>query len=877
MNTWCHLPTSFRRRYVLHFVALALIAVALTTTLLFAHAAHATTGTNRTINFQGRLLNKTGAVVADGHYNMQFKIYQDGSGAAVGNPDGTLKWTESYVNNGSDGGIDVKNGYFSVSLGSVNPFGTSVDWNQATLWLSMNVAGNAATCTTFGTSPCGADGEMLPMKQITATPYALNSGAVGGKTADNLVQLGQGKQTDTSLDTSSIFINKTGSGNLIQLQNTGSDVFTVADNGDLVLGSNGAKAISISQAAADSAGQALTIAAGAGGDGTGTTGGELLLQGGAGGGSDSNGGNIILSGGAGVGSGASGLVILGTPTFSTVTSDANCYTNGAIVTGSCTIAQSSVDSSSSILTGFSVDHQTATLPDPTITTAGRILYVIAASDSHAFTLDIGGGHTITMQPSTATALIWSGTGWAAVNGSGASSHQSTSGTPSKDTSNSELALSGNSSSDSLTINGNAASPSGTPLDTSSVPNDSDLSLGGTTGETAELASDGGVADSANFTTNWSAVGNAAVTRITSDGQAGDNSVQISASSKAGDGIRNKLDQSPSTGTNYRVSVYAKLLSGSDFTDMTIQYSPDGGASFTNCTSYTSQTVTTNGWTQITCTLTTPVSAATNPYIYLLQPTDAAHARTFLIDTLSVTSVPSIAPSTPPHSSNGDTASPTKAAPAPSASDSDALLGSMYYDTTLGKLQCYQADGWGNCGDTPDTFVTISPEYTNAVMNGTDVGTITSDLCSDTLNINDGSSGQPTICGPNETYNFYQWTSAEKTTQTRSIYVTYQLPANFKKFTPGSTSLLGRTDSSDAAVSYQIYRDDTNAGLVSCGAAISVSSGAQSTWQKVTATGDADLAQCGFEAGNSILFRINLTAKNNANAYVSSLNFIFSNN
>src|SRR5690606_4302122 len=136
--------------------------------------------------------------------------------------------------------------------------------------------------------------------------------------------------------------------------------------------------------------------------------------------------------------------------------------------------------------------------------------------------------------------------------------------------------------------------------------------------------------------------------------------------------------------------------------------------------------------------------------------------------------------------------------------------------------------------SPDTFVTISPEYSNAVMNGNDIGTITSDLCSDTLNINDGSSAQPTICGTDETYNFYKWTSAETDAQTRSIFVTYQLPSNFKQFVAGKTSLMGRTDSADANVTYQVYRDSSGPGLTSCGAAISVSTGAESSWQKATA-------------------------------------------
>src|SRR5689334_11199829 len=99
----------------------------------------AVTGTNEQINFQGRLFNAQGAVVPDGYYNIQFKIYQDGDGQTVGNttgsPAGSLKWTESYLNSAGKG-VLVKNGYMSVELGSVNPFGTQVDWNQSVLWLS---------------------------------------------------------------------------------------------------------------------------------------------------------------------------------------------------------------------------------------------------------------------------------------------------------------------------------------------------------------------------------------------------------------------------------------------------------------------------------------------------------------------------------------------------------------------------------------------------------------------------------------------------------------------------------------------------------------------------------------------------------------------
>jgi hypothetical protein len=220
----------------------------------------------------------------------------------------------------------------------------------------------------------------------------------------------------------------------------------------------------------------------------------------------------------------------------------------------------------------------------------------------------------------------------------------------------------------------------------------------------------------------------------------------------------------------------------------------------------------------------------------------------------------------------------KASATPTATG-DAVLGSMYYDTTLGKLQCYEADGWGACSSSPDNFVTLSPEYTNAVTNGSGVGEMTSDICSDTLNLNDGSSSQPTICGTNETYNFYNWTTTETSAQTKDIYVTYQLPSNFTGFVDGSTSLIGRTDDAAADVSYQVYKN-TASGLVACGSSVSVSTGAQSTWQKASATGSADPANCSFTANDSIVFKISLTSQfttQATNAYASTLSFAFSDN
>lgn len=283
-------------------------------------SAQAATGINQTIEFQGRLLNAQGATVPDGYYNMEFKIYENGDGQSAGDttgtPAGTLLWTEDHLNY-NNVGVKVVNGFLSVDLGSVNPFGSSINWNQNTLWLSMNVAGTSTTCTTF--SACSPDGEMLPMQRLTAAPYALNSGQLGGLSSSQFVQLGQGVQTDSSTN-SSIFLNKTATGNLLELQTSGIDSFVLNNSGDVIFGSNtSTHSISVNTAPASTAGVTLNVTAGTAGSGTtALNGGNLVLQGGGGGGTNGNGGNVNIDAGVANGTGTNGTVNIGTQYASAV-------------------------------------------------------------------------------------------------------------------------------------------------------------------------------------------------------------------------------------------------------------------------------------------------------------------------------------------------------------------------------------------------------------------------------------------------------------------------------------------------------------------------------------------------------------------------------
>jgi hypothetical protein len=1171
-------------RKLVAFVLSLGIALSCVFFVINATPARAATGVSQQINFQGRLFNAQGATVPDGYYNIQFKIYQDGDGQTVGNttgsPAGMLKWTESHLNVNTQG-VLVKNGYMSVQLGSVTPFGSSVNWNQDTLWLSMNIANTNATCSPFAS--CSPDGEMTPMKRLSSTPFSLNSGLLGGLSSAQFLQLAQGVQTDASTNTSSIFINKTSTGNLLQLQAAGSDALLVNNAGDITFGANTNHALSVATAAASTAGKALNVTAGAAGTGAGAlTGGNLVLQGGTGGGTNGNGGNVAidagakngagldgtisigssrastiqignstlasgtqtinignnntaggttnvtigaggsatagtttvqskgnitlatngttratfdnanglylgngvtattpsnftisgtgstttaiaggsvtiqggnatvgnanggsvtLSGGTGTGTGVNGLVVITTPTFSTSTNDSNCYTGGALVASSCTISATSVNNSAAVLVGFTQQGQTATLPNPTISTAGRIVYITAANGSSDFTLAVNGGgmgNSIAMRQNTSATMIWNGTAWTAAGASSSTTLQSAYDNTLQSAGGAELIVSKTSTTNGLTIRDSSSTPvNGTLLSiqtssaggllsvnsnvteytsdsgaevagasantfpantwssvgaattsryitagnfiatgqasasvtTTTAANDgvknrltsaltannhynvsfttrlasgtfTDMNVyysvdgtaasvacktgqpvntsvwtkvncefaapaAGVTANNAILirqtgagtartfyidnlsvaiaadynyATDGSVADSANFATNWPAASTATVSRSTSVGNDASDSAQV-VTTGAGQGVRNKLAINPLPSTLYRITAYA-ASSTAGFNNFTVRYSRDGGTSFVNCADYNTQTISSSvtAFTQITCYITTDAGAVTNPYIYFTQA-DAV-GRTFYVDTHSMNLSSNATPNV--QIGGGINGGPVtlltldRGASAPIASNNDALLGSMYYDTTLGKLQCYEADGWGACGSSPDNVVTISPEYTNAVMHGTGVGTMTSDICSDTLNLNDGSSSQATICGTNETFNFYKWTSPQASAQTYSIFVTYQLPTTFKSFASGQTSIMGRTDSTNATVQYQIYKNDPATGMTACGSTVAVSSGNVASWQTGIATGAADPSTCGFSGGNSIVFKISVLASQNADAYVGNLNFTFSN-
>lgn len=281
-------------------LGLAVTGVILGVAGFFAVApSHTSAAINQQINFQGKLTNPDGTNVTNGTYSIVFSIYSVSSG-------GSAIWTET------QGSVSITDGIFQVSLGSVSALPGSVNFNSASLFLGIKV---------------GADAEMTPRVQFTATPYAFNTDTLDGVDSTGFVQLGQSASAQTDASTnSSIFINKTAAGNLLQLQASASNILTLSSTGALALvGSltTSGGAVSLSGNAASSlttSAGALTLT-GAAASTWSTTAGNLTIQ--AGSGTISLGSSTVLT--------ANGAVSVSSAAASTLTLDSG--TTGAINIG----------------------------------------------------------------------------------------------------------------------------------------------------------------------------------------------------------------------------------------------------------------------------------------------------------------------------------------------------------------------------------------------------------------------------------------------------------------------------------------------------------------------------------------------------------------
>lgn len=178
--------------------------------LFFSSAAKAVQTVPYKVNFQGALSNASGVPLADGQYNMTFRLYT----AATG---GSQVWSEVRQTTNR---VTVADGMFSVQLGDVSALSPSLFTSQP-LYFEVELPTPAtATCEA---SDCASysEGPMSPRQSLGASPYAVNADLLDGYDATDFVI---GSQTN-------IF---TGA-NLFKNTANSSDAFSVRAADDLSL------------------------------------------------------------------------------------------------------------------------------------------------------------------------------------------------------------------------------------------------------------------------------------------------------------------------------------------------------------------------------------------------------------------------------------------------------------------------------------------------------------------------------------------------------------------------------------------------------------------------------------------------------------------
>ncbi|HSW79873.1 MAG TPA: hypothetical protein VLG47_03790 [Candidatus Saccharimonadales bacterium] len=378
--------------------------------------ASAAAGINPQLSFEGKIVSSSGQNIADGTYNMEFKIYQDGNSSGSGS---TLKWTEDRLVGGT-GGVTFTSGTFQVNLGSVTAFGGSVDWNQDTLWLSMQI-GNTSSCTisTNFHTDCSGDGEMTPFIRLTSTPYAMNADKLDGIDSSGFVQLTPSGQQSGNINVSGTITS--GAVNGINIAST----IQPSSAGGLTVTANGSNALTLTGGAASTwstSSGALTLTSAAAATWS-TSAGLLTVQGGGGvavasaNGTTSS--NVSLKSGD-ASSGVSG----------NVTIDNGTYTSGTptIVIGNSTQAHTI-----SIGNG-GTNAQSVTIGS---TSSSSATTINGGTSGTAIALTTGNGGAIALTSSAGSGAISATTGAANIN---LTSNGSSNGTVVKSSTNSTSAF-----------------------------------------------------------------------------------------------------------------------------------------------------------------------------------------------------------------------------------------------------------------------------------------------------------------------------------------------------------------------------------------------------------------------------------------------------
>lgn len=178
MKTTARVLQGWRKRILLRGVLFTASLFAVLLAVSVSQPANALTTVPTKMNFQGRITDSAGNILANGTYNMRFKIYNASTG-------GTLQWSEDRLVSASQG-VTVTNGQFSVQLGSVTSLPASI-FTSSSLYFEIELPSPA---TATSSSPSWTEGPMSPRNQLATSAYAYNAETLDGIDSASFGQLG---------------------------------------------------------------------------------------------------------------------------------------------------------------------------------------------------------------------------------------------------------------------------------------------------------------------------------------------------------------------------------------------------------------------------------------------------------------------------------------------------------------------------------------------------------------------------------------------------------------------------------------------------------------------------------------------------------------
>jgi len=211
------------------------VAFAISIILLVDSSKPIFAATSDTVSFQGKIVrNDTGSeginvdststsCIVSGADTCQFKAsyYDDSVGT-------TLLGSETFSNielGDNDGVFNLLFGTKSFTAGAVSSFEGIFSGGYDDVYVKVEFAPDGSSFT-----------ESFGLMGMRAAPYAMNSKYLGGLDVDGFLQLGPSVIQENITANTSIFVNNTGGGDLLNLQTSGSSALFIGNNGNVGIG-----------------------------------------------------------------------------------------------------------------------------------------------------------------------------------------------------------------------------------------------------------------------------------------------------------------------------------------------------------------------------------------------------------------------------------------------------------------------------------------------------------------------------------------------------------------------------------------------------------------------------------------------------------------